>query len=128
MGAGLADGPHLDGPIEACRRERVGVLGVKNNLHDVVAVSLEHLRARPLLVPVPDLDEHVVGAAEKKRKRGVRGDAADVVGVRLERLHLVHSVVVVHANEHVVATRNKPTKEKGSVCVCVCVLCQSPSF
>lgn len=51
---------HLDRSVQRGAGKLVVVLGVDDNLHDVVRVSFEHLRARPLLVPVPELDEHVI--------------------------------------------------------------------
>ena len=57
-----------------------------------MAVALEHLHARPALVPVPQLDEHVVAAREQARQHRVRGDRADVVGVRLKGAHLLFAV------------------------------------
>ena len=35
-------------------------------------------------------------------------DTADVVRMRLERLHFVHRVVIVHTHKHVVRTRHDP--------------------
>ena len=49
-------------------------LWVEHQLHDVVRVALEHLGARPALVPVPQLDQHVVGAGEAVGQRGVHRD------------------------------------------------------
>mmetsp|Transcript_8660 Transcript_8660/g.24429 ORF Transcript_8660/g.24429 Transcript_8660/m.24429 type:complete len:357 (-) Transcript_8660:37-1107(-) len=105
---GLPDAPHLDGVVQRRGGERVGVLGVEHDLHDVVRVALEHLRALPALLPVPQFDEHVVRAREQVRRRGVHRQAADVVGVGLKGLHLVHGVVVVHPDEHVVAPGHHP--------------------
>ena len=51
---------NLDSAIEGRTGECVVVFGVDDDLHDVVRVALEHLRARPLLLPVPQLDQHVV--------------------------------------------------------------------
>ena len=51
---------HLDASVQGCGGKLVVVLGVDDNLHDVVRVSLKHLGAGPLLVPVPQLDQHVV--------------------------------------------------------------------
>eukprot|EP00958_Prasinococcus_capsulatus_P026393 scaffold4781_cov339-Prasinococcus_capsulatus_cf.AAC.10 len=48
-----AEGPHLDGAVQRRGGEGVRVLGVEDHLHHVVRVPLEHLRARPVLVPVP---------------------------------------------------------------------------
>ena len=47
-------------PIQARRRERVGVLGVEAHRHHVVRVALEDLRAAPAAPPVTGLDQNVV--------------------------------------------------------------------
>ena len=108
VGRGLTDTPHLHRAVERRRRERVGVLGVERRLHHVVRVPLEHLRARPPLVPVPQLNQHVVRARQHVRLRGVHADATDVIAVRLKRLHQLGGVVVVHADEHVVRAAHDP--------------------
>ena len=51
---------NLDSSVERTACERVVVLWVNDNLHDVVCVSLKHLCTDPFLLPVPQLDQHVV--------------------------------------------------------------------
>ena len=58
------------------------------HLHDVMRVALEHRHARPPLVPVPQLDQHVVGRRQQVGQRWVHRDGADVVGVSLKRADL----------------------------------------
>ena len=60
------------------------------------------------LVPVPELDEHVVRGGQEVGEDGVDGQAADVIRVRLKGLHAVHGVVVVDADEHVVRAADDP--------------------
>ena len=60
VGRGGAQLPHLDGLVEGGGGEGVVVLGVDADLHDVVGVALKDLLADPGLVPVPQLDLHVV--------------------------------------------------------------------
>lgn len=43
VGGGGSERPDLDGAVEASGRERVGVLGVEGEVHDVVRVSLKDL-------------------------------------------------------------------------------------
>ena len=52
--------PHLDGPVEGGTGKLVVVLGVEYNHHHIVGVTLKHLTALPLLIPVPQLDQHVI--------------------------------------------------------------------
>jgi hypothetical protein len=51
---------YLNSAIKWCTGESVIVLGVYNNLHHIVRVAFEHLLTRPLFVPVPQLDQHVI--------------------------------------------------------------------
>lgn len=49
--------------------------GVVTRLHDVVGVPLKDLGADPALLPVPQLDEHVIGGRQNVRQRGVDSNA-----------------------------------------------------
>ena len=51
---------NLNCSVERATCEGVVVLGIDNNLHDVMRVTLKHLRARPFFLPVPQFDEHVI--------------------------------------------------------------------
>jgi len=51
---------YLDGSVQRCTRKLVVVLGVDDNLHDVVCVALKYLTAGPFLLPVPQLYQHVI--------------------------------------------------------------------
>ena len=103
-----AELPHLDGLVERGRGERVVVLGVEDDLHDVVRVALEDLLARPLVLPVPELDGHVVTGGEDVGLGGMDGYAAYVVRVRLEHVHALERVVVEYADLHVVRAGDDP--------------------
>lgn len=105
---GRAKAPDLDALIQTATGKGVGVLGVELDLHDVVLVALKVLRALEVLVPVPELDGHVVGAAQNVRQGGVHLQVADVVLVRFHVSHLLHGVVVVHSESHVVRRRDEP--------------------
>ena len=52
--------PHLHRPVQGGGGEGVVVLGVDPHLHNVMGVSLKHLLAEPALLPVPELDQHVI--------------------------------------------------------------------
>ena len=103
-----AQAPDLDGAVERGGGEGISVLGVQLDLHDVVRVSLKRLRVSESLVPVPQLDGHVVGGGEDVGEGGVNFHAADVIGVRLEVGDLLHSVKVVYAEVHVVRRSDEP--------------------
>ena len=97
-----AQRPHLDGAIQRGGCKCVGVLWVEHHLHYVVAVPFKDLGARPPAIPIPQLDQHVVGAGEDDGEGGVHGNVANVVGVCLKLFDLVHGVVVVDAHQHVI--------------------------
>ena len=60
VGGARAQTPNLDGAVQTCRGEGVGVLGVDGQTHNVVAVALEDLDALPSTLPIPKLDCHVI--------------------------------------------------------------------
>lgn len=53
---------YLNRPVQGGTSKLVVVLGIDDNLHDIVSVTLKHLAARPLLLPVPQFDQHVICA------------------------------------------------------------------
>lgn len=50
----------LHSSVQRSTRKLVTVFGVEDDVHDVVTVTLKHLNARPLSLPVPQLDQHVI--------------------------------------------------------------------
>lgn len=105
---GTAEAPNLDGPIETGTGKGVGVLGIELDLHNVMSMTLEDLGAVETAIPVPKLDGHVIRGRHDVGKGRVDLHAADVVGVRLELLHLLHGVVVVNPQPHVVGGGEEP--------------------
>lgn len=76
---------------------------------DVQNVGQEHIKSLlfdeqeyAYLVPVPQLDQHVIRACQQVWLRWMDCNAADVVCVGLKGLDLVHGVVVVHSDKHVI--------------------------
>lgn len=59
-------------------------------------VALKHPDILPPLLPVPELDCHVIAGGEDEGLCGVDDDGADVVGMRLEGRNLLAGVVVVY--------------------------------
>ncbi len=100
--------PHFDGLVERGAREGVVIFRVDHDLHDVVSVALEDLLAGPLVIPVPELDGHVVTARQQVRLSRVNGETADVVRVSLEHVHSLECVVVVGADLHIVRACHDP--------------------
>lgn len=58
-------------------------------------MALEHADTLPALLPIPELDCHIIGSREDKRLGWVNSDGANVVGVGLavygQRMYMVAS-------------------------------------
>lgn len=63
-----------------------------------MGVAFKDSLAGPHLVPVPQLDQHVIAACENQGLNGVDCDASDVVCVGLKRVNLLQCVVVEGAD------------------------------
>mmetsp|Transcript_43228 Transcript_43228/g.84934 ORF Transcript_43228/g.84934 Transcript_43228/m.84934 type:complete len:582 (-) Transcript_43228:201-1946(-) len=105
---GAAEAPHLDGAVQRGGGERVRVLGVEPDHHDVVRVALEVLRVLPVALPVPQFHAHIVTRTQDVRQRGMHLQITNVVAVRLELTHLLGSVVIINTQSHVVRRRDEP--------------------
>ena len=51
---------YLDCSVQRSTGECIVVFGVDDDLHHVVGVALKHLGTRPFLLPVPQLNQHVI--------------------------------------------------------------------
>lgn len=51
---------NLDGTIKGGTGEGIGILGVECHLHDIVRMAFENLSAHKTLLPVPQLDQHII--------------------------------------------------------------------
>ena len=127
-GGGGVQSPHLDRVVQSARRERVTVLGIESDLHHVMRVAFVGLRVNgiaksyshqlPVLLPVPQLDCHVVTAGEDQRLRRMDVDAANIVGVGIElghlgstgrrEVHFLRCVVVVDSDFEIIAANDDP--------------------
>lgn len=95
VGGGRSKTPDLDSSVKTGRSKGVCVLRVDGQAHDIVTMALKDLHTLPSLLPIPELDGHVIGGSQHKGLCGVDGNRSNVVGVRLERGDLLGSVVVV---------------------------------
>ena len=57
---------YLDSPIQGSTGKLIVILRVDNDLHHIVGVSLKHLTTLPLLIPVPQLNQHVIWESATK--------------------------------------------------------------
>ena len=81
MSTGAGAGIEWHEPVQTGARKRVGVLRVDGQAHDVVRMALKHPNTLPTLLPVPQLDGHVIAGAEDERLGRMNNDGADVVRV-----------------------------------------------
>mmetsp|Transcript_24115 Transcript_24115/g.50481 ORF Transcript_24115/g.50481 Transcript_24115/m.50481 type:complete len:234 (-) Transcript_24115:91-792(-) len=100
--------PNLDAPIKTRRRKGVGIFGIELDHHNVVRMPLEQLGTIKPAIPIPALDGHIITARQKVRKGGMDLHVTDIITVRLEVLDLLHRVVIVHPQSHVVAGGDEP--------------------
>lgn len=61
-----------------------------------------------ILVPIPKLDRHVIGGTQNKRSVRMNLHKANVICVCLPFLHLLHSIVIIHAQLHIIRGGNYP--------------------
>lgn len=108
VGVWGAQTPDLNGSIQTSGCECVCILGVDRQAHYVVAVSLKHLNAFPVLLPIPQFDCHVIRCGKNERLSGVDCDRTNVVGVSLEGRDLLGGVIVVDAQLEVIRSANNP--------------------
>jgi len=118
-----AEVPNFDGMIQRGGSKGVGVLWIELDLHDVVRMALEHHGAIPIFIPVPGLDEHVIGTTDDDGESRMYADATDVIDVGLEYFDALHRVVIVAANIHIVRADDNPllpgdesTASHGLIC------------
>lgn len=65
-------------------------------------MALEDLDTFPTLVPVPELDAHIIRGRKNEGKRGVNADGSNVVGMRLEGGDLFGGVVVIDSQLEII--------------------------
>lgn len=51
---------YLYTPVQRSTGKLVVVFGVEDDVHHIVTVTPKHLNTRPLFLPVPQLDQHVI--------------------------------------------------------------------
>ena len=73
-----------------------------------MAVALVDLDALPSLVPIPQLNCHVIGGSQDEGEGRVDGDDTDIVGVSFEGGDFLGCVVVVDTDLKVVGTADDP--------------------
>lgn len=103
-----AQTPNLDCPIQTSTRECICILRVDSQAHNIVAMALKRLHALPALIPIPQLDSHIITGGEDKRLCGMHDNRADIVRVGFERRDLLRGVVVEHTEMKVVGTDYEP--------------------
>ena len=103
-----AKAPNLDGTIQTGRRKGIAILGIKLDLHDIVRMSFEHLRAIKATIPIPQLDGHIVRRREHVRKRRVDFQGTNVICMSFKLLDFLHCVIVEDTKTHIVGGCDEP--------------------
>lgn len=91
---GCAKRPYLNAAIERARREHVRVLRIYCQLHHVVVVLSVCILKCPRTVPIKQLDRVVIGAGQKQRLLRMHHNVSNVVGMLLNCLDFLRSVVI----------------------------------
>lgn len=71
-------------------------------------ITLAHLNAFPLFIPIPSFDGHVITSCEHDTRSGVNCKASYIVRVGLKRDNLLVGVVIEDAQLEVVRASNEP--------------------
>ena len=99
---------YLYGAIKGCTCKSVGVFRIKSNLHHIMGMSLKYLSTSPSLLPVPKFYKHVIRWWQHIGKGRMDGHTSNVICMSLKNFNLIHCVVVVHTNMHVISSSNNP--------------------
>ena len=67
-----------------------------------MAVSFEYLHTLPSLVPIPQLNCHVIGGGKDERLGRVYDDRSNVVGMSFEGGDLFGSIVIVDSQLEII--------------------------
>ena len=108
VGVGRTKTPDLHCAVQARRCKCVGIFRVDGQAHHIMAVALEDLNAFPALLPIPELDRHVIGRGKDKRLSGVDDNRSNVVGMGLKGCDLFGGIVVVDTKLEVIRAANDP--------------------
>ena len=75
---GGGEGPNFYGTIEARGCKCVRVFWVDSERHDIVCVAFEYPSTFPILVPIPELDSHVVRTGQYEGLSGMNSNTSNV--------------------------------------------------
>jgi hypothetical protein len=102
------EAPHLDGPIQRGTGKGIGILRVDLDLHDVMRMTLKHLRAIKVAIPVPQFNRHVVTRRQDVGKGWMHFEATNVISVRFKLFDLFHGIVIENAQAHIIGCGQEP--------------------
>lgn len=71
-------------------------------------VPLKRLHALPALVPIPQLNSHVIASCEDERLCGMHNDSPDIVRVSFECGNFFRSIVVEDSQMEVIGANHEP--------------------
>lgn len=90
----LRGGAYLNGLVQGAGGERVRVLWIQSDPHDIISVALEGSHLFPSLFPVPGFDAQVVRAGKEEGAGRMDDEAADVVRMGGELGHTLEGVEI----------------------------------
>lgn len=99
---------YLYGAIKRCTCKCVGVFWIKCHLHHIMGMPLKNLSTCPTFLPVPKLYEHIIRWWQHIRKGRMDSHTPNVICMCLKYFNLIHSVVIVYTNKHVISSSNNP--------------------
>mmetsp|Transcript_10932 Transcript_10932/g.24839 ORF Transcript_10932/g.24839 Transcript_10932/m.24839 type:complete len:201 (-) Transcript_10932:33-635(-) len=108
--------PNLDGTIQRTGCEDVSILRIPAAHHHIVCMALKDIAVRPILVPIPQLDGHVVRRCDDIRHARMYCYTSNIVCVRFKLVDLLKRVVVEHSNLHVIRSSDDPLLPRGKFC------------
>ena len=62
-----------------------------------MTMSFKHLHTFPTLIPIPQLNCHIIRGGQNERLRGMNDDGANVIGMGFEGGDLFRSIVIVNS-------------------------------
>lgn len=71
-------------------------------------MTLKDLSAHPTLLPVPKLYKHVIRWWQYIWKSWMNSHTPNIICMCLKNFDLVHCIVIVYPNKHVISTSNNP--------------------
>ena len=107
---------HLYSAIEGGTCKGVGVFWIKCHLHHVVRMPFKNLSTRPTFIPIPKLYKQVIRWRQYIWKCWMDSHTSNVVCMCFKNCNLIHSIVIVYTDKHVISSSNHPLLTSYKFC------------